>query len=389
VAWTLAESRARRRRRLTGDVRYARYTRAGRAAKTALGAARAARDRGDVAGGHDAVAAALRDYLAAKLDLPPGTIAETAPERLRRAGVDGALADDVAAFFAGCEATRFAPSAAGAADLERALERAEAIVRTLERTRRIAPARAAMLAVLALALAGRVLASGAEGPGAVFIRANGLYGTEQYAQAAAAYEEILAGGVESGAVHFNLGNAYLKAGDVGRAVLGYERARRLVPGDPDVAANLEFARELARDVVEPSVVQRLLFPLADRVSTNGLALAALVAWWVLWVSLAVGVLLPAGAGSARSVAVVAGLGCALVATSGIYRWWTIERPTFAVVVARDDVSVRSEPTPSATALFVARPGTVVVVDRTREASSLVTSRDGRRGWLESSALATL
>jgi tetratricopeptide (TPR) repeat protein len=271
--------------------------------------------------------------------------------------------------------------------LERAFERAEAIVRTLERTRRIAPARAAVLAALALAV--QALAAGGEGPGALFIRANGLYGTEQYAEAATTYERILAGGVESAAVHFNLGNARLKSGDVGRAVLAYERAQRLAPGDPDIAANLGFARELARDVVEPSLVERLLFPLAGRVSTNGLALAGAAVWWILWLALAAAVLAPAGAAAARGVAAVAALACVVVATSGVYRWWTLERPAFAVVIARDDVSVRSEPTPSATALFVAKPGTVVAIDRTREGSSLVTSRDGRRGWLDASALATL
>jgi tetratricopeptide (TPR) repeat protein len=385
--WAIAASYAKRHRRLTDDVRYARFTRAGRAARSALDDARAALGRGELAGGHDVVAGAIRDYLAAKLDLPPGTIAEAAPSRLRAAGVDGAVADRVVEFFAGCEALRFAPGGGSTDDLVRTIERADDIVRTLERARRIAPARA-IAAVIALGLATQVLAAAGEGPSALFIRANGLYGNERYTEAAASYEQILAGGVESGAVQFNLGNAYLKAGDVGRAVLAYERARRLVPGDPDLAANLTFARDLAHDADEPSLLERIVFPLAGRVATGTLATAAAVAWWTVWLVLALGALVPAAAPIARGVAIAVGLGGAVAASSGAYRWWTLERPTIGVVIGRD-VTVRAEPTPNATALFVAKPGTLLQVDRTREQAALVTSRDGRRGWVESAALTTL
>ena len=388
VAFAGASAWARQQRRLTGDVRYARFTRAGREARTAIAGARDTLARGDVSGAHDAVAAALRDYLTAKLDLPPGTIAETAPAALRAARVDGVVAEQVAEFFAGCEAARYAPGAASRRHLEQALTHADAIVQTLERARGLAPARALVAAALVMLAAG-AFAAGGEGPSALFIRANGLYGDGKYAEAAAAYEQILAQGIESGAVQYNLGNAYLKAGDVGRAVLAYERARRLIPGDPDLAANLGFARESARDVSEPPVLARIAFPFAERLSTAALATSAAIAWWILWLSLGLGALVPAAGAASRGLAVASGLAFALVASSGAWRWWTLEHPTTAVVVAHDDVTVRSEPSPTATALFVATPGTVLRVERTREDAALVTSRDGRRGWLATSALATL
>lgn len=379
---------ARRRERLTGDVRYARFTRAGREARAALAAARAALARGDVAAGHDAVAAALRDYLTAKLDLPPGTIGETAPAALRAARVDGTVADQVAEFFDGCEATRYAPGGASQHDLAQALARADAIVQALERARGIAPARALGVAA-ALALAARAFAGGGESASALFIRANGLYGDGRYAEAASTYEQILAGGVESGAVHYNLGNAYLKAGDVGRAVLAYERARRLIPADPDLAANLGFAHDAARDVAEPALVARLVFPLAERATTGVLAVAAAAAWWVMWLALGAAALWPPARSVARGLATAGAVALAVTGSSGLHRWWTLERPATAVVVAREDVTVRSEPSRSATALFVATPGTVLQIERTRDEAALVTSRDGRRGWLATASLARL
>jgi tetratricopeptide (TPR) repeat protein len=381
-----ASTYARRRHRLAGDVRYARFTRAGRTVRATLARAHEALARGDLAGGHDVVAAAMRDYLAAKLDLPPGAVAEAAPARLRAAGIDGRLADDVTAFFAACEAIRFAPASASYDELSTACTRADAIVRALERTRRIAPAAALLLATAGLAA---IAGAAGEGPTALFFRANGLYGTERYADAAATYEQVLAAGVESGAVHFNLGNARYKTGDVGGAVVAYERAARLMPGDPDLDANLALARERAHDVVPESLATRVAFPLAERASTDTLAVAAAAAWWLVWLLLAAAALVPRLARAARPLAVAVALAGAVAAASGAHRWWTLEHPTIAVVVAHDDATARSEPTPTATALFVAKPGTVVRVDRTREAWSQVEVRDGRRGWIETAALTTL
>jgi tetratricopeptide (TPR) repeat protein len=224
-------------------------------------------------------------------------------------------------------------------------------------------------------------AAASDGPSALFIRGNGLYGDGRYAEAAAAYEQILATGVESGPVLYNLGNAYLKAGDLGRAVLAYERALRLMPADPDLRANLGFARERAGDAEDEPLLQRLLFPLADRATTDALALAAAVAWWVLMGALALAALRPALGRSARATALVSGLVVLLTASSALGRWWTVERPRLAVLLAADAVPVRAEPSPTGTALFPAMPGTVLRVERRREAWAQIASRDGRRGWM--------
>ncbi|HLY37555.1 MAG TPA: BatD family protein, partial [Candidatus Binatia bacterium] len=87
AAWLAAVAYDRRRRRLTGDVRYARFTRAGRAARQALAGAQARLGAGDGGAFYDAVARAMTEYLAAKLDLPPGGVTlETVTERLGRNG---------------------------------------------------------------------------------------------------------------------------------------------------------------------------------------------------------------------------------------------------------------------------------------------------------------
>ena len=64
---------------------------------------------------------------------------------------------------------------------------------------------------------------------------NQLYAHKDYAGAAAAYQQALVAG-PCAAVHYNLGNARFKSGQVGQAILEYRRARALDPADPDIAA---------------------------------------------------------------------------------------------------------------------------------------------------------
>ncbi|MEK7757114.1 MAG: tetratricopeptide repeat protein, partial [Planctomycetota bacterium] len=46
------------------------------------------------------------------------------------------------------------------------------------------------------------------------------------------FSSIAAAGVVNGRLEFNIGNCHLQAGDVGRAILHYRRAQRLIPRDP-------------------------------------------------------------------------------------------------------------------------------------------------------------
>ncbi len=76
----------------------------------------------------------------------------------------------------------------------------------------------------------------------VFSAGNSHYEARHYDSAIAAYELILAIDRESAPLHFNLGNAYFRAGDLGHAILHYAKAERLDPTDADIRANLDFAR---------------------------------------------------------------------------------------------------------------------------------------------------
>lgn len=76
------------------------------------------------------------------------------------------------------------------------------------------------------------------------------YIRNDYASAIQIYENLLKKG-EAAEVYYNLGNSYYKADDIARAILNYERALLLEPGNADIRANLEIARSKTIDKVIP------------------------------------------------------------------------------------------------------------------------------------------
>lgn len=82
---------------------------------------------------------------------------------------------------------------------------------------------------------------------------------ELYAQAALRFEYLIRElGIRNGKLEYNLGNAYFRMGDLGRAILHYRRAEILLPEDPYLHQNLAYARSLRRDKIEALPTQQVL-----------------------------------------------------------------------------------------------------------------------------------
>ncbi len=87
--------------------------------------------------------------------------------------------------------------------------------------------------------------SNADDVASAFNDANKLYEQGKFSEAVSRYEKIIQSKSISAPLYFNLGNAYFKSGQLGRAVLAYRNAERLSPRDPEIRANLQFARNQA------------------------------------------------------------------------------------------------------------------------------------------------
>jgi tetratricopeptide (TPR) repeat protein len=225
-------------------------------------------------------------------------------------------------------------------------------------------------------------------------RGNQLYQESDFTGALEAYLAVLEAGFEGADLYYNLGNAYFKTGDLGNSILTYERALRLRPRDPDVQANLELARSLTADEIEPlprfwvfSVLSWwvnflpragliALVTVAYLLGAAGLCLRILsprarLASWGTWV-----------AGGAAVVLIV--FGTTLLARQGI-----LGGTEWGIVMA-EEVAVQSAPSnEDDLTLFRVHEGTKVRIDQDTETWSEIVLEDGRVGWVPADVLETI
>ncbi len=81
---------------------------------------------------------------------------------------------------------------------------------------------------------------------ATFEKANAAYAAGHFSDAIKGYESLVKNGHWSASVFYDLGNAYFRTKDFGRAILNYERALALQPSQPEAQANLRFVRDQSR-----------------------------------------------------------------------------------------------------------------------------------------------
>jgi tetratricopeptide (TPR) repeat protein len=84
-----------------------------------------------------------------------------------------------------------------------------------------------------------------------FTKANTLFQKLDFEGAVKTYREILSYDSTSSEVWFNLGNAYYRLGDFPKAILSYERARKISPADEDIEFNLRVANLSITDKIDP------------------------------------------------------------------------------------------------------------------------------------------
>jgi tetratricopeptide (TPR) repeat protein len=90
----------------------------------------------------------------------------------------------------------------------------------------------------------------AQSPESLFERANAAYQSGDFAGAEKLYRQVLDAGINNGVVWYNAGNAYFKQKKLGSAIYCWEKAKRRLPLDPDIRANLELANLLVVDRIE-------------------------------------------------------------------------------------------------------------------------------------------
>ncbi len=221
-------------------------------------------------------------------------------------------------------------------------------------------------------------------------RGDSAYAAGRYEEAIAAYTSLLKRG-EHADVYYNLGNCYYKTDRPALAILNYERAALMNPGDADIRFNLEAAREKTIDRITP---EREMFfvawyeEAADMAGADGWGLA--------------GVCLFAGACASSLLFFLCGRtswrkcgffgALAMLSASVLANVFarTQEEELNArrgAVVTSSSVVVKSSPDESGTDLFVLHEGTrVEITDGSMREWKEIRVADGKSGWMRSGSM---
>src|SRR5205814_9982968 len=114
-------------------------------------------------------------------------------------------------------------------------------------------------------------------PDAEFAKANQAFAQGHFKEAIANYETLIRDGQWSANVFYDLGNAYFRTGDFGRAILNYERALALERHHAEATANLQIARDEAHALeLRPGWPERYL----QFASVNQYAITAAGGFWI-------------------------------------------------------------------------------------------------------------
>ncbi len=188
---------------------------------------------------------------------------------------------------------------------------------------------------IAIALAWTLVGTHAADQRSAFDDANVLYEQGDYPAAAEAYRQLIENGSDSAAIRFNLANTLYQSSQIGQALHQYFEALARSPRDPDILANIQFARKKlgTNAAVQRSFWQQFLLQLTLKEWT----LIAVATFWVWLLIAASGILLRSKGGLLPALTRLCGIVClvsvALLANAANDRLGT----TYGVVTAPEAV----------------------------------------------------
>jgi len=247
--------------------------------------------------------------------------------------------------------------------------------------RLVVPVLAALLALtfpLHAAAAGKAASS----PDERFEAANALYETARYEEAAHAYQALADAGLVSPSLYLNLGNAWFKAGQEGRAVAAYRLGLQLSPRDGDLRFNLRHVRESLQGGPVPESLPSWF----ARLTLNEWTALFLAFYWIWSVLLVLGEWRPMLRTTLRGYTSSAGMAAALLLLCLVVAVTGQNGPT-AAVVATPEAVVRYGPLDESPMHFQLNDGAEVEVLDRKDDWFQIKTRDGREGWLKRSETA--
>ena len=333
---------------------------------------------------YDEVLRALWGYVGDKLNMPVEQLSrENISQQLESHNVSNETISQFIGALDECEFARYAPGdATGNMNkvYDAAMTAITQIAATMKKSKNAKPLTAILLLLL-VPLAAQAVTK---------VEADSAYVQERYQQAAKDYEALLKQGV-SADLYYNLGNCYYRMDQITQAVLNYERALLLSPGDKDIRFNLQMARSKTIDKITPE--SEMFFvtwyrSLVNVMSVDGWARTALVAL-IVAIVLALFYLFSDRIWL-RKIGFFGGIIVLLLFLIGnLFAWQqksNLTQRTGAIII-KSAVNVKSTPSKNGTDLYILHEGTkVTVTDSSMREWRKIRVADGNEGWLEVSEI---
>ena len=383
----------RRRAIENADIVKKRSNRAGKIATKRLRLANKLMLQGKQGEFYDEVMRALWGYMSYKLNMPAEKLnRDNIRETLGRHFVDDATIEKFTTALDECEFERYAPGDA-AGNMNRTFESAMTAIMDIENAineaRKNQKKHPAGYSFVWLLLA-MICFGGSSAKAVTKNNADTEYQKGNYQQAIRDYEEILKNG-ESAEIYFNLGNAYYRTDNITKAVLNYERARLLSPGDDDINFNLQFARSKTIDKITPESEMFFVtwykslvnFTSVDNWAKTGILCIVLALLLVLLYLFGPQLML-------RKIGFFGGLAFFVIfLLSNLFAFQqkqALDNRTGAIIIS-PSVNIKKTPAKNSADQFVLHEGTRVdIIDKGMTDWRCIRVGDGREGWIETKAI---
>ena len=337
---------------------------------------------------YDEVLRALWGYVGDKLNMPAEKLSrENISEKLQSHNVDDNTISKFLSAIDDCEMMRFAPGDPEG-NMNTTFESAMTAIMEIENVmkKKSNKAKASGFSFVLMILMLMPLSANA----ITKQNADDEYAKGNYQQAIKDYQEILKAGVSS-EIYYNLGNAYYRTDNITQALLAYERALQLSPGDNDIRFNLQYARSKTIDKITPETEMFFVTwynSLVNFTSVDRWANTAIVS--IVMALLLILVFLFAPQMWARKSGFYgSAVFLLLFAFANLFAFQQkheLETKQGAIVIA-PTVNVKKTPAASGTDVFVIHEGTRVdITDRGMKQWRGVKLADGREGWLKTSQI---
>ncbi len=337
---------------------------------------------------YDEILKALWGYVGDKLNIPVEQLSkDNISDKLQASGVS---TDNVSTFIDAindCEFERYAPGDTSG-NMERvfgkAMEAIELIDGSLGRHR--SHKSTVVKSVIIITLLSVTMGANA----ITKANADTAYVHENYQQAIKDYEELLHTGVSS-ELYYNLGNSYYRTDNITKAVLNYERALLLSPGDPDIRFNLQLARSKTIDKITPESEMFFItwyHSLVNITSVDGWAYVCIVS---LVFALVLALLyLFSSKMWIRKTGFFGGmflLFCFILCNVFAYQQQQQLIHRTGAIITAPSVTVKGTPSNAGTDLFVLHEGTKVIIsDGSMKGWKEIRLADGKEGWIQTSKM---